>query len=93
MSLQSFKRFVSNNPHLIDYVSNKEKTWQEFYEMYELYGDNEDVWNRYLKGRNSTTIKDLFSMFKDIDVSEIQESIMSIQKGLGYIGDIFKEKE
>lgn len=96
MSVESFKKFVKERPNLVRYVNSKEKTWQDFYEMYELYGESSDVWNSYLNTLNNNgtvTIKDLFGMFKNIDVSQVQESITSIQKGIGYIENLVKSKE
>lgn len=96
MSVESFKKFVKERPNLVRYVNSKEKTWQDFYEMYELYGESSDVWNSYLNissNNGTVTIKDLFGMFKNIDVSQVQESITSIQKGIGYIENLVKSKE
>ena len=44
-----FKAFVKNNPSLIKYVKNNEMTWQKFYEIYDIYGEDESVWNKYIK--------------------------------------------
>lgn len=96
MSVENFKKFVKERPNLVRYVNSKEKTWQDFYEMYELYGESSDVWNSYLNtssNNGTVTIKDLFGMFKNIDVSQVQESITSIQKGIGYIENLVKSKE
>ena len=96
MSVEGFKRFVKERPSLVNFVNNKEKTWQDFYEMYELYGEKSDVWNSYLNtssGSGVVTIKDLFGMFKNVDMSQVQESITSIQKGIGYIENLVKSKE
>ena len=49
MSVDSFKMFVRKNPNLIKYVNNNEMTWQKFYEMYDLYGEEHDIWNDYVK--------------------------------------------
>ena len=48
MKKEAFKEFVKNNPKLIKYVKNNEMTWQKFYEMYDLYGDEESVWKEYV---------------------------------------------
>jgi len=47
MKKDEFKEFVKKNPRLITYVKNNEMTWQKFYEMYDLYGESNDVWNEY----------------------------------------------
>jgi len=94
MSLESFKKFVKERPSLVEYVNKKEKTWQDFYELYELYGENNEVWDNYIKKANTPiTIKDFLGMFKNIDMSEMQESINSIQKGIGYIENLVKSNE
>lgn len=96
MSVENFKNFVRTRPNLVKYVNSKEKTWQDFYEMYELYGENSEVWNNYINTSNSkgvVTLKDLFGMIKNIDVSEMQNSITSIQKGIGYIENLVKTRE
>lgn len=48
MSKETFKRFVRTNPILVNYVNKGEVTWQRFYEMYDLYGENHSIWNKYL---------------------------------------------
>ena len=37
---EAFKSFISTHPELITYVKNKESTWQDFYEIYDIYGEN-----------------------------------------------------
>ena len=96
MSLENFKKFVKNKPILESYVSNKEKTWQDFYNMYELYGENSTVWEKYLtqsKTKETVTLKDMFGMFKNIDMTEVQKQVNSLQKGIGYIEELVKSKE
>lgn len=48
MKKEEFKQFVKNNPKLISFVKNNEMTWQKFYEMYDLYGEEENVWKDYI---------------------------------------------
>lgn len=52
--LEEFKVFVRKNPSLINYVKNDEMTWQKFYEIYDLFGENNDVWNSYITNNNIT---------------------------------------
>lgn len=46
--IDNFKLFVKNNPNLITYVKNNTMSWQKFYELYDLYGEDNNVWNEYL---------------------------------------------
>jgi len=79
-----FKEFVRNNPNLIKYVRDGKKTWQDFYELYSLYGGDNSVWNEYIGVASSM---DFFSWLKSIDVDGIQSGISSIQRVLGVFQD------
>ena len=94
MSLESFKSFVRTRPELIDYVKNKEETWQSLYNIYELYGKESNIWNKYTKvSTNNVSLKDFFAQFKNIDTNELQKTIESIRKGIGYVEGMFTKKE
>jgi len=95
MSVDSFKKFVKDRPSLVNYVKAGDKTWQDFYEMYELYGENSEVWKDYVKvvGSSPVTIKDFMNMFKNMDMKEVQNSISSIQKGIGYLENMLRNKD
>lgn len=49
MSKETFKVFVRNNPSLLEHINNNSMTWQKFYEMYDVYGENSSVWTPFLK--------------------------------------------
>lgn len=93
-----FKSFVRKNPSLVKYVKNGEKTWQSFYEIYDLYGEDDKVWNDYLKKeekvetvdvvKNNTTVGDFFNFLKGIDLNSLQETVSSLQRVLGVFGDL-----
>lgn len=98
MSKETFKMFVRSNPKLIDYVTSKEKTWQEFYEMFEIYGENNSIWNTYLYGNGSsnntiipskkvgeTKLNDIFNMIKGMDLDSIKKGVEGLQKAVGMI--------
>ena len=57
MKKEEFKEFVKNNPKLINYVKNNEMTWQKFYEMYDLYGADNSVWDSYIKTEKNSEIE------------------------------------
>lgn len=97
MSLEGFKSFVKEKPELIEYVRKKETTWQDFYNLYELYGKDNEVWNKYLGKTTSQqslfSFKDVLGMFKNIDMNEVQKGIGSLQKGINYLQNIAEKKE
>jgi len=92
--LDDFKEFAKKNPSLVKYVRNNEMTWQKFYEIYDLYGEENEIWDTYLKKENNTTsvtnitnFKDIMSWVKNIDLDNVKNSIDSIQRVLGVLQD------
>jgi hypothetical protein len=83
MAVNEFKEFVKKNPSLVKYVKNNEMTWQKFYEMYDLYGENDSVWTDYLKQENTARVasaastgfglNEIVNMFKNVDLDSVQE--------------------
>lgn len=51
--IDEFKLFVKANPFLISYIRDGKKSWQDFYEIYDMYGDDEEAWNKYLDNSSS----------------------------------------
>lgn len=94
MSLESFKNFVKQRPTLANFVKKKEMTWQDFYNLYELYGEKNSVWDKYLGITNNSPIsfKDIFQNFKNIDMTEVQKGLNSLQKGISYLQTMVKDK-
>lgn len=93
-SKEEFKAFVRSNPTLIKYVRDGSKTWQNFYEIFSLYGNDSNAWSEYLGSEKSasTSSFDFLSWIKSIDVDSIQDSVSSLQRVLGVVQD-FTNKE
>lgn len=91
--ITDFKEFVKNNPSLVKYVKEDKMTWQKFYEMYDLYGKDNDIWNEYLNKKiTEETVQaigttDLLGWFKNIDLDSIQEGINSVSRVIGVLQD------
>lgn len=84
MGKQEFKAFVSTKPELADYVLTKEMTWQEFYELYDLYGEDETIWNKYKK-KETRKVSDFM---QNLDTDSLQKHIESAQKALNFISEL-----
>ncbi len=93
--IDDFKNFVKKNPNLIKHVNNNTMTWQKFYEMYDLYGEDSDIWKDYITISGVVGVTDILSYFKNINLDSIQNGVNNIQRVLGVLGDIkgTKEKE
>lgn len=94
-----FKEFVRKNPKLISYVKKGDMNWQKFYEIYDLYGEEESAWSSYLikeeELRNVTTtattgigFNEIINFIKNIDLDSVQEGVNSVQRVLGVIQDL-----
>ena len=100
--MDDFKQFVKNNSFLIGYIRRGSKSWQDVYEMYDLYGDDEEAWGKFLEEENDRGSKtesnkggylnDIINMAKNVDVDKVQEGISSLQKTLGLFGELFVKK-
>ena len=101
--MEEFKNFVKSNPFLIGYIRRGEKSWQDFYEMYDLYGEDEEAWTKFLEEepvREVTTDnksrggywEEIINAAKNVDVDKVQEGISSLQKTLGLFGELFVNK-
>ena len=93
MSLEGFKEFVKTKPNLVDYITSKEMTWQDFYDLYVLYGPNNSIWDKYNgKINNDFSLSNMFERIKNIDMNEFQQGIGSLQKGIGYLKALVKDE-
>lgn len=97
-NIDNFKSFVKKNPKLITFVKNGSMSWQKFYELYDLYGEDDNVWNEYVKEEkkevkqetrnNTNSLSNIIEMAKNIDAAKLQDGITSIQKAISLFGDM-----
>ncbi len=106
MKKEEFKEFVKKNPSLIKYVKSNDMTWQKFYEMYDLYGEDENVWKDYINknepqnnneknavkaGVAGLTLSEVVNWFKNVDLDGLKEGIGNVQRVLGVVQDFSKK--
>ncbi len=89
-----FKNFAKMHPELVHYIKNGESTWQKFFEIFDIYGEDENAWQDYFKTSTSNStntsynFKSLTDKIKNIDLSSIQEHIGTAQKALGIVQEL-----
>lgn len=96
MSKETFKIFARSHPELATQVINNKTSWQKLYELYEIYGENNSVWDDYFSknltqlttANANATFKDLFNMIKNIDLDSVQKGVNNLQKTIGLLQDI-----
>lgn len=84
MSKETFKEFVRTKPELAEYVKDNTMTWQKFYELYDLYGEDNEIWSKYTTTTSPRKVSDFIQKF---DPDTFQHHIETAQKAL----DIFSE--
>ncbi len=88
-----FKEFVKSKPELTDYIKNGEMNWQKFYEIYDLYGSDRSVWDKYQKINSAKSsinggIGKISDLIKNVNMDSIQEHIGTAQKALGFMQEL-----
>lgn len=90
---ESFKNFAKKHPELIEHVKNNNMTWQKFYEMYDIYGEDENVWKKYISNSSGVFNADeITKKIKNIDVNSIEEHIRTAQKALSIVSELTGKK-
>ena len=88
---EEFKEFIRNKPELVEYIKNKEMTMQSFYEIYDIYGDNEEAWMPYVRKKIKEEVKStpkINDIMKNINMDELQKHINTAQKALGVVEEL-----
>ncbi len=93
MKKEEFKEFVKKNPILLKHVKNGTMTWQKFYEIFDMYGEDDNVWKDYLYSDNQNTkdtssVIGLIDFVKNLDIESIQNGVTSMQRVLSLLQDM-----
>ena len=94
---EEFRNFVKTKPELASYVEKGDMTWQKFYELYDLYGKDNEVWNKY-KGEDRANlnitegISKITNMVKNVDMNSIKNHINTAQKAIDLVQDFTTKK-
>ena len=92
---EDFKNFVNNHKELITYVNQDKMTWQKFYDIYTLYGENSDVWDEYFRkednNKSNISLKDIIDSLKKLDADEVQKNINSLNKILSLVSTLISK--
>lgn len=102
-SFEEFKVFIKDKPFLKEKVRNKEISWQELYERYDLYGKDDEIF-QYKENKKVNEDKDekkesekenkddsmssFFNMLSGIDVEKISDGLNGMKKILSILSEI-----
>jgi len=98
MSKESFKLFAQSHPELVKHVSTGAMSWQKFYEIYDLYGENSNAWAPYLETTvvaestssllGDTSLKEIFNTIKKVDLDTVKRGVDGLQKAVNLLQDL-----
>ncbi len=85
---EEFKAFAKTHPELVRSVHSGDSSWQDLYEIYDIYGDDDRAWNNYLKKGSTANINNITDIMKKIDMDSVQKHINTAQKALGLVQEL-----
>lgn len=93
MSKDTFKSFARLHPELATTVLEGKASWQQLYELYEIYGEDTPLWGNYLQKESiqkesQSSFKDIFNTLKNLDMDTVQKGITNLQKTIGLLQDV-----
>ena len=92
---EEFKEFIKTKPELVNYVKDKKYTWQDFYEVYDIYGKDEDVWKKYKEEvsvrSDSNSLKELTSLVKNIKYPKLKWCISDDRSNEGHVDKLVEQ--
>ena len=83
-----FKVFAKTHPELVESIRNGDASWQNLYEIYDIYGDDDRAWKNYLKKSTPTSVNPITDIVKNIDMDSVQKHINAAQKALGLVQEL-----
>ncbi|MDX8364940.1 YlbD family protein [Cytobacillus sp. IB215665] len=100
--VKKFKEFVKQHPKLISEVRQGEKTWQEFFEDWYLFGDDDEMWDEY-KGRNSNDSSEdnnetkpeilgtFLSSLKNMDLNQVEQHLNTFGEAITTLQSVLQQ--
>lgn len=85
---EKFKSFMAKNPAFASYVNSGQMSWQKFYEMYDLYGEESNVWDSYRQANKENSSVKINDLIKNVDMNSIKEHISTAQKALDFVQEL-----
>lgn len=91
-NLNEFKAFLKTIPSIKKDVIAQKYTWQQIYEIYTMYGEDDDFFRPYKT--HQLDINDVLEIIKNVDLDTLSSSLQSIEKILNIVSTfIVKNKE
>lgn len=92
---EEFKKFIKDNPYLGKSVRDGKTTFQKLFEIYDIYGNDEDMFKEYKikeEKKDKDSISNIISSIKNINLNEVKKNIESLQSAVSFIEDFVVNK-
>jgi len=102
--VKKFKRFVKENPHVLRDVHSEDKTLQDLFEEWTLFGEDDEIWDSYLSGEDvdhsedsenkeskdddTNTETELLNMLKKMNLNDVQHHLSQFSTVVGSIQEL-----
>lgn len=88
---EEFKLFVRKYPSFANYVQSKSTTWQDLYELWDMYGDDDNVFSKYKTVSND--LSNVVNSIKNINMDNVRKNLNSVEKGIKMLQDFIKKDD
>lgn len=103
--VSEFKKFVEHHPGIAKEVRSKEKSWQDLFEDWYMFGEDDPMWEKYKSIENyhelgtdkepskkdSDFMSQVLSLIKNIDMNEMQKHINNVSGAIANVQQIVEQ--
>lgn len=92
--LTEFKKFIATMPSIKEDVLNGRYTWQQLYELYDVYGKEDKFWEPYqTKVNNTMDLSAIVELVKGIDLNALSSGLATLEKVLNVASGFLVKNE
>ncbi|UQZ58197.1 hypothetical protein C2H93_06330 [Bacillus subtilis] len=92
-SINDFKQFVKKHPKLIKEVRKEQRSWQDVYENWVLFGESDPIWDPYREPETAAEavpetpqkndfVSKMVTAVKKMDVNQMNEQIDKMSQSI-----------
>ena len=92
-SINAFKQFVKKHPKLIKEVRKEQRSWQDVYENWVLFGESDPIWDPYREPEEASEavpetpqkndfVSKMVTAVKKMDVNQMNEQINKMSQSI-----------
>ncbi|MGN1182274.1 MAG: spore coat protein YlbD [Faecalibacillus sp.] len=90
-NMNDFKAFLKTIPGIKKDVIAKKYTWQQIYEIYTMYGEDDDFFRPYKT--HQIDMNDILDIIKNVDLDTLSTSLQSIEKILNIVSTLISKNK